>query len=62
MFSGPVATVVPAVVNGVAGVVVVVEGRPITVFSFTVVSGRIVEIEVLADPERVARLVDISAL
>ncbi|MFC4855249.1 hypothetical protein [Actinophytocola glycyrrhizae] len=33
------------------------EGHPHVVFGFTVVDGRIVEIDVLADPERVAHLV-----
>jgi RNA polymerase sigma factor (sigma-70 family) len=62
MFSGPAASLVPVVVNGGAGVVVAVEGRPVTVFAFTVVDGRVVEIEVLGDPERLAQLVDMSAL
>ena len=47
----------PAVVNGAAGVVVATDGRPISVMGFTVVDGRIVEIDVIADPERLARLV-----
>ncbi|HEY7283693.1 MAG TPA: RNA polymerase sigma factor SigJ [Actinomycetota bacterium] len=51
----------PAVVNGVAGVVVVPQGRPFSVMSFTVRGGRIVEIDVLADPERLARL-DLSMI
>jgi len=44
-------------VNGAAGMVVRRGGRPQVVFGFIVVDGRIVEIDVLADPERVARLV-----
>jgi RNA polymerase sigma-70 factor (ECF subfamily) len=46
----------PAVVNGAAGVVVTAGGRVVTVVGFTVVGGRIVEINVLADPERLGRL------
>ena len=32
------------------------DGRPFAVLSFTVSGGRIVEVDVLADPERLARL------
>jgi RNA polymerase sigma-70 factor, ECF subfamily len=46
----------PALVNGAAGVVVAPHGRPFAVIGFTVVGGRIVEIDALADPERLARL------
>ncbi len=43
----------PALLNGAAGVVVTVRGRPITVIGFTVADGRIAEIDAVADPERV---------
>ncbi len=46
----------PVLVNGDPGVVVVVEGRPFSVMQFTVVDDRIVAIDALADPERLARL------
>ncbi|MFG3049460.1 RNA polymerase sigma factor SigJ [Kitasatospora sp. NPDC048239] len=46
----------PALVNGAAGVVVVVEGRPVSVMAFTVLDGLIVAIDVLTDPERLAGL------
>ncbi|MBK1787685.1 RNA polymerase sigma factor SigJ [Prauserella cavernicola] len=46
----------PVLVNGAAGLVSMVEGRPVAVFSPTVRGGRIVEINILADPERIARL------
>ena len=46
----------PALVNGVAGVVVAPEGRPFSVMGFTVRGGKIVEIDALSDPERLARL------
>jgi RNA polymerase sigma factor (sigma-70 family) len=49
----------PAIVNGAAGVVVVRGGRPTAVAGFTVVGGRIVEIDLLADPARL-REVDMS--
>jgi len=41
------------VVNGSAGVVVTVRGRPFAVMSFTVADGKIAEINTIADPERV---------
>ena len=46
----------PALVNGAAGVVVAPEGRPFAVMGFTVAGGRVVEIDALTDPERLARL------
>jgi RNA polymerase sigma-70 factor (ECF subfamily) len=46
----------PALVNGVAGVVVAPGGRPVSVMAFTVRGGRIVEIDALADPERLREL------
>jgi RNA polymerase sigma factor (sigma-70 family) len=52
----PGALVQPALVNGSAGAVITVRGRPIAVMGFTVVGGRIVEIDAIADPERVARV------
>ncbi|HEY1332276.1 MAG TPA: sigma-70 family RNA polymerase sigma factor [Actinomycetota bacterium] len=46
----------PALVNGAAGVVVTLGGRPFAVMGFTVAAGRIVEIDAIADPARVARV------
>jgi RNA polymerase sigma-70 factor, ECF subfamily len=46
----------PALVNGVAGVVVARRGRPFSVMGFTVRRGKIVEIDILADPERLSQL------
>jgi RNA polymerase sigma-70 factor (ECF subfamily) len=45
-----------ALVNGAAGVVVTAEGRPITVIGFTVADGKIVEIDAIADPERLSTI------
>ncbi|MCO8307579.1 RNA polymerase sigma factor SigJ [Streptomyces hygroscopicus] len=42
----------PALVNGAVGLVSSREGRPFSVLAFTVVDGRIVAIDILADPER----------
>ena len=44
------------VINGAAGIVPMVDGRPSAVFSPTVRGGRIVEINILADPARLAAL------
>jgi RNA polymerase sigma factor (sigma-70 family) len=46
----------PAIVNGHAGVVVAPAGKPIAVVGFTVVRGRIVEIDLIADPDKLAGL------
>ncbi|MEV0645100.1 RNA polymerase sigma factor SigJ [Phytomonospora sp. NPDC050363] len=50
----------PALVNGAAGVVVVPERDVVSIMAFTVTGGRIVAIDVLADPERLGRL-DLAA-
>jgi RNA polymerase sigma-70 factor (ECF subfamily) len=55
-FSGLSPFVRPALVNGAAGVVVAPHGRPFAVMGFTVRRGKIAEIDVLADPERLGRL------
>jgi RNA polymerase sigma-70 factor (ECF subfamily) len=44
----------PALVNGAAGVVTVIGGQVFSVMGFTVTGGRIVAIDVLYDPERLA--------
>jgi RNA polymerase sigma-70 factor (ECF subfamily) len=46
----------PALVNGAAGVVTAPGGKVFSVMGVTVRDGRIVEIDILADPERLARL------
>ena len=47
----------PAVVNGAAGAVVAMGGRTVSVVGFTVVGGRIVEIDVIARPEKLRGVV-----
>jgi RNA polymerase sigma factor (sigma-70 family) len=51
----------PALVNGAAGFVVAPRGRPIAVAGFTVAHGKIVEIDLLADPARLREL-DLTVL
>jgi RNA polymerase sigma-70 factor (ECF subfamily) len=46
----------PAIVNGNAGVVVVPGNKPIAVVSFTVEQGRIAEIDLVANPTKLAHL------
>ena len=46
----------PAVVNGAAGVVWATRGRPFSVVAFTVRSGKIAAIDILADPTRLDQL------
>jgi RNA polymerase sigma factor (sigma-70 family) len=50
----------PALVNGAAGVVVAPRGRPFSVMGFTVRNGKIIAIDVLADPTRLRQL-DLAA-
>ena len=57
----PAAIMISALVNGAAGVVVMTHERPFVVMGFTVVRGKIVEIDCFLDPERLARL-DLAGL
>ncbi len=51
----------PVLVNGGPGAATVANGKVLSVAGFTVVGDRIVEINILADPDRLARL-DLSFL
>ncbi|MBZ4323589.1 RNA polymerase sigma factor SigJ [Streptomyces huiliensis] len=51
----------PALVNGAAGVVATAGGAPFSVLAFTVVDDRIVALDILTDPERLAAL-DLAVL
>ena len=61
MFHQPSAWLRPALINGAAGVVVIVGGEVFSVLGFTVSDGKIVEIDALVDPQRLRGL-DLSAL
>jgi RNA polymerase sigma factor (sigma-70 family) len=61
MWSRIVPTMRRALVNGVAGMVGLRDGHPISVGAITVRNGRIVELDILADPERIAQL-DLTVL
>jgi RNA polymerase sigma factor (sigma-70 family) len=55
-FSGRAQTARPALVDGAPGAVWAPGGRPRVAFGFTVADGRILAIDLLADPERLARV------
>jgi RNA polymerase sigma-70 factor (ECF subfamily) len=55
-FSGRARFARPALVNGAAGLVVAPHGRLFAVLAFTITRGRIVELDVRADPERLRHL------
>ncbi|MFZ0906732.1 MAG: RNA polymerase subunit sigma-70, partial [Mycobacterium sp.] len=60
-YAAPEREVRPATVNGAAGAVIFVADRPSAVMGFVVRGGRIAAIDVLADPERIARI-DVRAV
>jgi len=51
----------PALVNGAAGMVAILGGQPVAVIGFTVSGGKIAEIDVIADPDRLLGL-DLAVL
>jgi RNA polymerase sigma-70 factor (ECF subfamily) len=60
-FSGRARAAQPALVNGTAGAVWAPGGTPRVVFGFTITRGKIVAIDILADPERL-RHIDLAIL
>jgi RNA polymerase sigma-70 factor (ECF subfamily) len=46
----------PVLVNGGAGLVCMLDGKPFSVMAFAVRSGKITEIDILSDPERLSQL------
>ena len=55
-FSGRARFARPALVDGAVGAVWAPGGRPRVVFGFTITRGKIVAIDILADPERLHQL------
>jgi RNA polymerase sigma factor (sigma-70 family) len=53
----PGARALPAVVDGLPGLLVIVDGQPATVLAFTVANGAITAIHGLTDPGRLAQIV-----
>jgi RNA polymerase sigma-70 factor, ECF subfamily len=60
-FAGRARAARPALVDGVPAAVWAPGGRPRVVLGFTITAGRIVGIDLLADPERLRRL-DLAVL
>ena len=60
-FSGRARAARPAVVEGVPGLVWMQHGRANVVFDFTIANGRVVGIDLIADPERISEL-DVTVL
>ncbi len=54
-------SVLPVLVNGTAGGVIVEDGRVALLMAFTVSGGKIVEIDVISEPERL-RVIDLGGL
>jgi len=54
--SGPEVEMLPALINGAAGAVIVLRGRPFAVVGFIVDAGRIVRIDAILGAERVRRI------
>ena len=51
----------PVLINGVAGLATTINGKLISLMSFTITGGTIAAIDVLSDPDRLARL-DLAGL
>ncbi|AUY50380.1 sigma-70 family RNA polymerase sigma factor [Streptomyces sp. CB01881] len=51
----------PVLVNGAPGMLALADGRPLSLMAFTIHGGRIIALDFLTDPERLARL-DLSAV
>jgi hypothetical protein len=60
-FSGRARFAHPAMVNGAVGLVWAPRGRPRVVFGFTITGGKVVEIDLVADAERLGQL-DVTVL
>jgi RNA polymerase sigma factor (sigma-70 family) len=55
--ASPHAEFTPVLVNGAAGMLITLRGRPAGVMAFTVVGGRIAAVDGITDPHRLRRLV-----
>ena len=55
-FSGRAEAALPALIDGVAGLVWLHRGEPRVVFAFTLAGGKVTAIEMIADPEHIAGL------
>jgi RNA polymerase sigma-70 factor, ECF subfamily len=55
--ASPHAEFSPVLVNGAAGMLITVRGRPVALMAFTVVGGRIAAVDGITDPDRLRRLI-----
>ena len=55
--ASPHADLHPVLINGVAGLLITLRGRPAALMAFTVVGGRITAVDGITDPHRLRRLV-----
>lgn len=55
-FAGRAKAAQPALIDGAAGLVWAPGGKPRVVFGFTITDGKIVAIDILADPEHLGEL------
>lgn len=60
-FALPSAVVVRVLVNGSPGALILIDGHPVCLMAFIVSGGKIVEIDGIADPERLSKL-DVASL
>ena len=54
--ANPAALLHPALINGTAGVVITLNGQPHLVMAFTIANDKVVELDLIADPERIRRV------
>jgi RNA polymerase sigma-70 factor, ECF subfamily len=54
--ASPLADFTPVLVNGVAGMLITIRGRPVSLIAVTVTSNRITAMDGITDPDRLARL------
>ncbi len=59
--ASPHAEFQPVLLNGAAGILITLRGRPAALMAFTVVGGRITAVDGITDPHRVRRLVGASS-
>jgi RNA polymerase sigma-70 factor (ECF subfamily) len=52
----PDAVIHPVLVNGAAGVVITLHGQPHGIMAFIVVDGGVIEVDIVADPDRIRRV------
>lgn len=62
LFDSPATVLHPVLVNGSAGVIAIVNERPLAVMSFIVAEGKIIEIDSISDPSRLPGITAVTGL